>query len=119
MKPNRLMVSMILILRSHLFLVIQLPRQAIAISDSAQFAKILAKEEFRIELARLFPTTKGPRTADEVRFQMLRLHPDRCVFDVSMKCDDGWQSVIAKVFVDDRPDTFSSLDRVHQSGFGP
>jgi hypothetical protein len=96
-----------------------LTQQAIAIRDSAQFAKILGEEEFRIELARLFPTTKGPRTAEEVRFQMLRLHPDRCVFDVSMKGDGGWQSVIAKIFADDRPDTFSTMEKIHQGGFGP
>ena len=88
------------------------------IGEGAQFSDVIASEEFRIELARLFPTRKGPRTAEEVRFQMLRLHPDRCVFDVSMKDDGGWQSVIAKVFTDDRLDTFSSLEKIYLRGFG-
>src|SRR5215472_12966159 len=90
-----------------------------AAGDSAQFVNMLAKEEFRTELARLFPTSKDPRTADGVRSEMLRVHPDRCVFEVSIKGDDGWESVIAKIFTDDRPDTFTTMEKIHGGGFGP
>ncbi len=49
---------------------------------------------------------------------MLRFHHNRCVFDVSMKTDGGWQSVIAKLFTIDRRDAFVAMQRIHQAGFG-
>jgi len=93
--------------------------QTTAVRDGSQYAAILAKQEFRAELERLFPTEGGQRTPDEVRFQILRFHTNRSVFNVSITRNSGWQSLIAKVFAVDRPDTLHAMQRIHQAGFGP
>ncbi len=86
--------------------------------DGSEFAAILGREEFMNELDHLFPTREGHRGPDQVRFQVLRCHPNRCVFDLAMKLDKEWQSVIVKLFTVDRPDVFSTLQRIYESGFG-
>ena len=93
--------------------------QSIATRDGSQYAAILAKQEFSAELEQIFPTGRGQRMPDDIRFQMLRYHQNRCVFNVSMTTKDGWQSVIAKVFAVDRADAFDVMQRIHQAGFGP
>lgn len=79
---------------------------------------MLASEEFMNELDHLFPTREGHRGSDQVRFQVLRCHPSRCVFDLAIKLDKQWRSVIVKLFTVDRPDVFSTLQRIYESGFG-
>ncbi|HVH15336.1 MAG TPA: aminoglycoside phosphotransferase family protein [Candidatus Angelobacter sp.] len=93
--------------------------QSTVVRDGSQYAATLAKQEFRAELERLFPTGRGQRTPDEIRFQMLRFHQNRCVFNVNMTSNNGWQSLIAKLFAVDRPDTFDVMNKIHQAGFGP
>ncbi len=86
--------------------------------DGSEYAALLATGEFRTELDRLFPTKGGERSSSEVRFQMLRYHQNRCVFDVNIRTDDGRQSIIAKLFAVDRQDAFDAMQKIHQSGFG-
>ncbi len=95
-----------------------LTEQVVAKRDGSEFAAVLAREEFRIELDRLFPTREGRRESKDVRLQMLRYHGNRCVFDVRMKTDSGWESVIVKLFTIDRQDAFSAMEKIHQGGFG-
>ena len=94
-----------------------LTEQVAAKRDGSEFAAVLAKEEFRTELDRLFPTREGGRGSEGVRLQMLRYHSNLCVFDVSMKTNSGWKSVIVKLFTIDRQDAFSAMERIHSGGF--
>ena len=89
------------------------------IKESSQFTAVLDSNEFRTELDQIFPTKGGQRKPEDVRFQMLRFHHNRSVFDVNMTTDSGWQSIIAKLFTVDRQDAFAAMQKIHQSGFGP
>lgn len=93
-------------------------QQSVAFRDGSEFAAVLAKEEFRAEIDRLFPTVGGKRGPDDIRWQMLRYHHNRSAFDVKIKANGGWQSVIAKLFAIDRQDAFDSMRRIHEAGFG-
>jgi len=59
----------------------------------------------------------GPQ---EVRLQTLKCHiHHRCTFEIALKTEAGWRSVIAKVYLTDRSDLFQSMDAVRGAGFGP
>jgi hypothetical protein len=92
--------------------------QRVVTRDGSEYAAVLAKQEFRTELDKLFPWAPGERGPGEVQYQMLRYHQNRCVFNVNIKTDGGWESIIAKLFAVDRLDAFNAMQRIHQGGFG-
>ena len=92
--------------------------QVIEKRDGSEFAAILGSEEFMNELDHLFPMRGGRLEPSQVHFTRLRCHPSRCVFNLAIKLDKEWQSVIVKLFTSERLDVFSNLQRIYESGFG-
>lgn len=93
-------------------------QQSVTIRDGLHYAAVLATEEFRTQLEEFFPSRGGKRSPDDVQYQMLRFHHNRCVFNLKINASDGWQSVIVKMFEIDRPDAFYVMQRINQGGFG-
>ncbi len=84
----------------------------------SRFSAMLAQEEFRIELNRLFVLEWGGDAADEIRLRPLKAHKDRCTFEIIGRTDDKWHSLIGKIHDVDRSDIFAAMQRIVDSGFG-
>jgi len=84
----------------------------------SRFSAMLAQEEFRIELNRLFFLEWGGDAADEIRLRPLKAHKDRCTFEIIGRTDDKWHSLIGKIHDVDRSDIFAAMQRIVDSGFG-
>jgi hypothetical protein len=84
----------------------------------SRFSAVLAQEEFRTELNRLFFAEWGQDNPDEVRLRPLKAHKDRCTFEISARKGNQWRSVIGKVHDVDRSDIFTAMQRIVDSGFG-
>jgi hypothetical protein len=82
------------------------------------FSHLLSRKEFLAELSRLFPSGRGPVTAGDVRFQVLKAHRQRCTFDVAVEVEGERRHVIAKAFDVDRSHVFEAARTVARSGFG-
>ena len=52
-------------------------------SDVSRFSAVLAQEEFRTELNRLFLSEWNWGTPEEVRVRPFKAHNDRCTFEIS------------------------------------
>ncbi len=87
--------------------------------DVSRFSALLSGEEFRRELGRLFVSQWRWGKPEEVQVKPLKAHKDRCTFDVRVKTEQGWRSIIGKVYSNDRPDVMIMQKAVAQSGFGP
>jgi len=87
--------------------------------DVSRFSAVLFGEEFRKELGRLFVSNWHWGNPEEVQVKPLKAHKDRCTFDVRVRTELGWRSIIGKVYSNDRPDVMKTLEAVSQSGFGP
>ena len=86
--------------------------------DVSRFSAVLAQDEFRTELDRLFSDWKWG-IPEELKFKPFKAHDDRCTFEISGRTGTEWHSVIGKVHTIDRTDVFNALQAVEQSGFGP
>ncbi len=59
-------------------------------------------------------------TVEEVQVRVLRhWEQRRCTLEIGMRTQNGRQSVIGKVYHNDRPDVFEAMDAIRQAGFGP
>jgi phosphotransferase family enzyme len=84
----------------------------------SRFSAVLAQEEFRTELNRLFLAEWGGPAPDEIQLRPLKAHKDRCTFEIIGRTGDHLRSLIGKVHDVDRSDIFSSMQRIVDSGFG-
>src|SRR5260370_20529760 len=82
------------------------------------FAALLARDEFLNELDWLSCSEWQWGTRQEVRFQALKWHKYRCTFEIAVKTESGWHSVIGKVYKTDRSDTFRAMETLRRAGFG-
>jgi len=87
--------------------------------DVSRFSAVLSGEEFRKELRRLFVSDWHWGIPEDVQVKPLKAHKDRCTFEVSVKTEHGWKSIVGKVYSNDRPDVMITLKAVARSGFGP
>jgi len=85
----------------------------------SHFSAVLAQEEFRAELDRLFLSEWHWGTPQEVRLRPLKAHKERCTFEIRVRTENGWHSVIGKVDTIDRSDVFAAMQAIVRSGFGP
>ena len=84
----------------------------------APFAAVLDKQEFCSELDRLCFSEWHWGTRQKVRARALKWHGDRCTFEIAMRTEGGWHSVIAKVYKMDRSDIFQAMAALSRAGFG-
>src|SRR5256885_17170807 len=84
----------------------------------APFAAMLDKQEFCSELDRLCCSEWHWGTRQKVRARALKWHGDRCTFEIAMRTERGWHSVIAKVYKMDRREIFQSMAALNQAAFG-
>ena len=84
----------------------------------AAFAAVLDREEFCSELDRLCFSEWQCGTRQKVRARALKWHGDRCTFEIAMRTEGGWHSVIAKVYKMDRADIFQAMAALSRAGFG-
>src|SRR6266851_3639264 len=86
----------------------------------SRYAAALDREIFLEELDRLAFSEWHWGTRQELRVQALKCHRHRrCVFDIAVKTESGWHSVIGKVYAKDRADIFQAMDAFKRAGFGP
>jgi len=85
----------------------------------APFRAVLDHEAFRDALARLCASEWRWGTGQEGRARALKRHRDRCTFEIAVRTEGGWHSVIGKVYTKDRSDVFRAMDALRQAGFGP
>jgi len=84
----------------------------------SRFSAVLAQEEFRTELNRLFLAEWGQNNPDEVRLWPLKAHKDRCTFEITARKGNQWRSLIGKIHDVDRFDIFAAMQKIVDSGFG-
>ena len=66
----------------------------------------------------LYPGNGG--APKEVQVSLLQHHPKRrCTVEIGWRAQDGWHSVIGKVYHIDRPDVFEAMQGISGAGFGP
>src|SRR5206468_431312 len=85
----------------------------------SRFAAVLDRDEFRSELDRLCVSEWRWGAPQAVRFQPLKWHLERCTFEIAVKTETGWHSVIGKVYGVERAGVFRMWEAVWQAGFGP
>src|SRR6266480_2927978 len=85
----------------------------------SRFAAVLDRDEFRSELDRLCVSEWRWGAPQAVRFQPLKWHRERCTFEIAVKTETGWHSVIGKVYGVERAGAFRMWEAVWQAGFGP
>ena len=85
----------------------------------SHFSAVLNGEEFRTALNRLFVEEWHWGPLEELRLRPFKAHEDRCTFEVSGRTGEMWRSVIGKIHSVDRSDSFSALQALVRSGFGP
>jgi len=85
----------------------------------SRFAAVLDRDEFRSELDRLCVSEWRWGAPQAVRFQPLKWHRERCTFEIAVKTETGWHSVIGKVYGVERAGVFRMWEAVWQAGFGP
>ena len=83
------------------------------------WAAILDKDRFREELDRLCRVEWNFGAVETVHVGMLRMHKNRCTFDIEFKTKGGLHSLIGKVHDIDRSDIFQAMKDIVNSGFGP
>src|SRR6266568_836688 len=82
------------------------------------WAAILDKDRFREELDRLCRVEWNFGAVETVQVGMLRMHKNRCTFDIEFKTKGGSHSLIGKVHDTDRSDIFQAMKDIVDSGFG-
>jgi hypothetical protein len=75
--------------------------------------------EFSEELDRLCRVEWDYGAVEAVRAKMLRVHKNRCTFDLAIKTGRGLYPMIGKVHDVDRSDVFRAMQDVIHGGFGP
>ena len=55
---------------------------------------------------------------EEIKVGLLRCKAHRCTAEVNLRCNNGWHSLIGKVYAIDRPDVFQAMERIRLAGFG-
>ena len=86
--------------------------------DVSHFSAVLATGEFRTELGKLFTSHWQWGIPQEIHLRPFKAHKDRCTFEIAVKTESGWHSVIGKVHTVDRSDVFAAMQAVVESGFG-
>jgi len=56
---------------------------------------------------------------EEVQVRVLRPKLERCTLEIRLRSENGWHSLIGKVYGSDRADVFQAMERIGQAGFGP
>jgi len=91
--------------------------QIILDDNSSSLGAVLEGQEFGEELDRLCRVEWHYGAVEAVRANMLRMHKNRCTFDLAIKTAGGLYSVIGKVHDADRSDVFQAMQNVIHSGF--
>jgi aminoglycoside phosphotransferase (APT) family kinase protein len=70
-----------------------------------------------LRVSSLFSGNGG--AAEEVQVRALKHHPGRrCTLEIGLRIENGWDSVIGKVYHKDRLDIFQAMEGIKQKGFG-
>ena len=72
----------------------------------APFRAVLDHEGVRDALDRLCAAEWRRGTGQAVRARALKWHGDRCTFEIGLRTEEGWHSVIGKVYTGHRSDVF-------------
>jgi len=54
----------------------------------------------------------------ETQTRALRVHGNRCTFEITGRTSTGWHSVIGKLHTSNRSDIFVAMESVFKGGFG-
>src|SRR2546430_5372130 len=85
----------------------------------APFRAVLEHGGVRDALDRLCAAEWRRGTGQAVRARALKWHGDRCTFEIALRTEEGWHSVIGKVYTGHRSDVFWAMQALGQAGFGP
>src|SRR6266704_1326907 len=83
------------------------------------WAAILDKDRFREELDRLCRVDWNFGPVGTVQVRMIRMHKNRCTFDIEFKTKGASHSLIGKIHNTDRSDIFQAMKDIVNRGFGP
>jgi len=87
-------------------------------SDDRPFAAAFDREEFRRELRALTVAKLRWGSPQETRVKLLRPHAGRRhTFEVAVRTESGWHSLIVKLYSTDRPDVFQVMKTFQEAGF--
>jgi aminoglycoside phosphotransferase (APT) family kinase protein len=87
-------------------------------SDDRPFAAVFDREEFRRELRALTVAKLQWGSPQETRVKLLRPHAGRRhTFEVAVRTESGWHSLIVKLYSSDRPDVFRVMQTFQEAGF--
>lgn len=86
---------------------------------SSSWTPVLERREFLEELDRLSRIEWHYGAVEGVRARPLRFHRNRGTFEVEMKSDGRWRSLIVKLHETDRSDIFQAMKDVVDAGFAP
>src|SRR6266566_2406781 len=86
--------------------------------EDGTLATVFDREEFRKELRELTVARLPWGLPLETRVELLRPHAGRrYTFEVAVRTESGWHSLIAKLYSSDRPDVFRVMETLQEAGF--
>src|ERR1700756_1711369 len=86
--------------------------------NSSPLGTVLEGQEVGEELDRLCRVEWHYGSVEAVRAKMLRMHKNRCTFDLEIKTAGGLYPMIGKIHDVDRSDVFQAMQDVVHGGFG-
>lgn len=92
--------------------------QIILHENSSPLGAAFESREFSEELDRLCRVEWHYGAVEAVRAKMLRVHKNRCTFDLAIETSEGLYPMIGKVHDVDRSDVFQAMQHVVHAGFG-
>ena len=88
-----------------------------ALEDST-FAAVFDRHEFQRELQELAVARLRWGSPLQTSVKLLRPHAGRrYTFEVAVRTESGWHSLIAKLYSSDRPDVFRVMETLQEAGF--
>ena len=86
--------------------------------EDGTLATVFDREEFRKELRELTVARLPWGLPLETRVELLRPHAGRrYTFEVAVRTESGWHSLIAKLYSSDRSDVFRVMETLQEAGF--
>jgi phosphotransferase family enzyme len=83
----------------------------------ATLPEILDPATMGTHLRHALPDTSGP--IQDIHLQILKHHlGKRCTLEITLRTAKGWDSLIGKVYAEDRSDVYQAMEDIRRAGFG-
>jgi aminoglycoside phosphotransferase (APT) family kinase protein len=90
------------------------------LSDISPLSGVLDRDELRKQFNRPPMSDSQWGAPLEMAVRLLKFHRNRrYVFEVGVRTESGWHSLIGKIHNVDRSDVFEAMEALRQAGFGP